>query len=60
MAKGGPGSGATSPGGPPLSQEISNLRKTIEEKNKGIAELKAKLEAQEKIINSAVSTHHPT
>ena len=62
MAKSGQGSAVTSPGGPPLSQEIGNLKKTIEEKNKSVAELKAQLEEKEKmiiekekIINDAVS-----
>lgn len=41
----------TSPAGPPLSQEIANLKKTIEEKNKSIAEFKSKLEANEKLIS---------
>ena len=50
MAKGGQGSAVTSPGGPPLSQEIAILKKTIEEKNKAVAELKSQLEEKEKII----------
>ena len=42
MAKGG--QGPASPGGPSLGQEITSLKKTIDEKSKGMAELKTKLE----------------
>ena len=62
MAKGGQGSAVTSPGGPPLSQEIANLKKTIEDKNKEVSTLKSQLEEKEnliiekeKIINDTVS-----
>ena len=62
LAKGGQGSAVTSPGGPPLSQEIANLKKTIEDKNKEVSALKAQLEEKEnliiekeKIINDTVS-----
>merc|ERR1711976_229253 len=42
LAKGG--QGPASPGGPSLGQEIISLKKTIDEKSKGMAELKTKLE----------------
>ena len=42
MAKGG--QGPASPGGPSLGQEIISLKKTIDEKNKSVTELKSKLE----------------
>ena len=38
------GKGQASPGGPSLGQEITSLKKTIDEKSKGMADLKAKLE----------------
>ena len=55
MAKGGQG-GQASPGTPSFGQEIVSLKKSIEEKNKAVAELKAKLEAQDKELENAVST----
>ena len=64
MAKGGQGSAVTSPGGPSLSQEIAGLKKTIDDKNKALTELKAKLEevsqaAQAKLEDKTVSKSRP-
>ena len=61
MAKGGQGSAVTSPGGPSLSQEIAGLKKTIDDKNKMVSELKAKLEevSQAKLEDKTVSKSRP-
>ena len=56
MAKGG--QGPASPGTPSFGQEIVGLKKTIEDKNKAMAELKAKLEANEKELEKTVSTQY--
>ena len=53
------GSTATSPGGPPLSQEIGNMKKTIEEKNKQLTELKAKFEAATKVVSFSLKVSLP-
>lgn len=54
MAKGG--QGPASPGTPSFGQEIVSLKKSIEDKNKALAEVKAKLEEKEKELENAVST----
>ena len=59
MASKGGRSAATSPGGPPLSQEIANLKKTVEEKNKCITELKAKFEAATKVVSFSLKVSLP-
>ena len=55
MAKGG--QGPASPGTPSFGQEIVSLKKSIEEKNKAVDILKAKLEEKDKELENAVSTH---
>ena len=54
LAKGG--QGPASPGTPSFGQEIVSLKKSIEDKNKALAEVKAKLEEKEKELENAVST----
>ena len=56
MAKGG--QGPASPGTPSFGQEIVGLKKTIEDKNKAMAELKAKLEEKDKELEKTVSTQY--
>jgi len=51
LAKGG--QGPASPGTPSFGQEIVSLKKSIEDKNKALAEVKAKLEEKEKELENA-------